>query len=219
MPSIPATLNREAGGRFLADPGIDALTAVVAACAFLQDDLLDEDHQPYLPDELRLMLEAEHLDIPSEVLTKICGLLFAVSGDEFLDSVVHFRRFVASTVEGQVFSYDDEIDPGGEDEPSLSDVFWALYQADLLVADDLTDSLGPKIGQYINLLGQEEAHDAPGLAQSLAEEPDDLQQMEDYTRANLVFRRRRLAANLRELGCKPEWIADLDPELAQDFDQ
>lgn len=207
--TLPLGLDRQAARELLADVDCDALSALLALSVFLGDDLFDEEGQPYLEDELLLMLEDQQLELAPENLTRACGLLFAVTGDEMLETVLNFRRFVNAVNHGRLFDYEDD-----DDQPELPDVFWAMYLAELLTDDPLIDELSTQIGQYLRQLAEDEVEDLPGLRQAMAEEGDDLEQIEDYVTARLTFRRATLALRLKRLGVKPEWMADTDQTLA-----
>ena len=206
---LPPSLDREVARELLLDPDTDAFSALLSIMVFLRDDVLDEEGQPYLEDELRMFLEADHVEVADENLTRACGLLYAISGDEFLENVQNFRRFVSAVNNGRLFDFEDD-----DEEPELPDVFWAIYLAELLVEDDLTEELDPRIGRYLQQLAENEVTDYPGLSQATAEEGDDVEQIEDYMTARLTFRRHVMAMKLKRLGCQPEWLADTDPELA-----
>jgi hypothetical protein len=211
---LPVSLNQEVARGLLANPETDALSALLAMSCFLQDDVLDEDGQPYLEYELREMLDAAHVRASPENITRVCGLLHAIAGDEFLDTVVHFLRMLAAIVEGDAFAYEDD-----QNEPSLADMYWGLYLAGLLAEDDLLAEIGPRVERYIQRTAEDEAEDSDALQQFMDEQGDSPEQLESYTDELLSFRRRLLATNLTALGCKSEWVSDLDPDLAQSMDE
>jgi hypothetical protein len=64
---------------------------------------------------------------------------------------------------------------------------------------------------------EEEVEDVEGLAEEVAREGSDPSELEPYVTRVLVFRRALMANDLRRLGCKPEWLDDLDPDLANDL--
>lgn len=209
MLDLPATLNRSLAQELLEDPATMALSALAAVAALIGEDILDEQGQPCLEDELHEMLRAEGVQAADDTITRICGLLYAISGDEFLEDVDHFRRMIGAVVEGDLFAYEDDEEP-----PSVADVFWGLYQIGLTVEDDLTGDLSPRVERYLKELAEEEAEDVEGLYDLISMEGSDPEDLKPYADEILTFRRAKLASELKRLGCKPEWFADLDPELA-----
>lgn len=211
MNELPAFLNREEARSILEDPASDALLALLSTSAFIGDDILDdEDGQPMLEEELREMLDAEHVRVAPENVTKVCGLLHAISGDEFLEDVIHFLRITGAIVEGDIYAYEDD-----QEEPTLADIFWTFYQINLVAEDNLIDELGGRVQRYLTSLAEEEAEDKEALEEWIAQEGAEPEDLQPYVERELVFRRRRLAKGLSTLGCKPEWVSDLDPELAE----
>lgn len=209
MLDLPVTLNRSKAQELLESPDTQALSALAAAASLIGDDILDEQGQPCLEEELTEMLKAEGTNPADVTITRICGLLYAVSGDEFLEDPDHFQRMVGAVVEGDLFSYEDE------EPPSIPDVFWALYQIGLTVEDDLVSELGPRVQRYLEKLAEDEAEDVAGLQDVLSLEGSSPEDLQPYADQLLIFRRTKLASELRDLGCKPEWVADLDEELAE----
>lgn len=207
MLDTPASIDRIVACQLLEDAETYALVALLCVCALLGDDILDEDGQPHSEHEMGIMLESHSSTVREENLTKVCGLLHAIAGDDYTDDPDHFRRLSSAIVEGDVFDYDDE-------EPHISDLYWALYQVGLTVEDSMVDSLGPRVRKYITDLAEDEAEDLEGLASAMAEEGEDPEDIEPYAQAVLVFRRAKLAKALYDLKCKPDWVEDLDPELA-----
>lgn len=210
MLDLPSTLDKIAAGRLLEDEDTDAMAALVALTAFIGDDFLDEDGQPLDEDEIREMLQPERLKLQPEPLTRICGLLYAISGDEFTQDPTHFRRMVGAIVEGGPFVYEDD-----NEEPTLPDVYWALYLVELLVEDEMLDELGPRVQAYISRLAEEEAEDSQALADEIEREGLDPEELEPYVSKILIFRRTRLAADLRRMRYPADALIDLDPELAE----
>lgn len=209
MLELPPSLSRSAAQDLLADPDTYAFAALTAAASLLGEDLLDEEGQPYLEEELELMLEVEGAKPAPETLSRIAGLLFTVSGEECLADVDHFRRSVSAIVEGDILTYDEEP-------PSLADVFWALYQIGLTVEEDVFDDLEEPVARYLEALAEEEAEDAEGFQTYLAAQGEEItpEELEPYVSRLLIFRRQRLAEDLRRLGCKPDWMLELDEDLA-----
>jgi hypothetical protein len=200
----PDNLNRNAARALLVDPDTHALSALIAVTVFVGDDFLDEDGQPLAPYELREMLSPDKVLIADGNLDKVAGLLFAISGDEFLETPVIFSRLVAAVNEGDPMAYEEE-----DDEPTLPEIFWTMYQLELLTEDEITMELGERVQRYIAQLAANEAEDVEAL---LEEEGEVL---EAYTDRLLKFHKVSLAAQLRSLGCKPEWLDELDPDLGE----
>jgi hypothetical protein len=204
MLDLLPTLNRTAARALLADPDTHALAAIIALTCFIGDDFLDEDEQPLTPEELREMLAEDKVLVADGNLDKIAGLLFAVSGEEFLNDPTLFKRLVAAVNEGDPYAFEDD-----EDEPTMPEIFWAMYQLELLVEDQITEEIGERVQQYIGRLSDNEAEDIEEL---LAEESEVI---EAYTDRLLRFHKLSLAAQLRALDCKAEWLDGLDPDLAE----
>ena len=198
------TLNRTAARALLADPDTHALAALIALTSFIGDDFLDEEEQPLTPAEIREMLAADKVLVADGNLDKIAGLLFAVSGEEFLSDPTLFQRLVAAINEGDPQAFEDD-----EDEPTIPEIFWALYQLELLVEDALVEELGERVQRYIGELQDNEAEDVEELLLAEGEV------IEAYTDRLLRFHKLSLAAQLRSLGCEAEWLDDLDPDLAE----
>jgi hypothetical protein len=207
MLDLPAYLDRITAERLLNDVETDAFAALLSVACLLGDDFLDEDGQPMTDSELQ-----ELLGVPArqEVLVRVCGLLNAVAGDEFTTDPDHFRRMVSAIVEGDPFQYEDD----GE-EPTLPDVYWALYLVGLTVEDDIVSELGGRVLRYVAQLAEEEAEDSEDLAAEIkANGGADAEELESYINRVLILRRAKLVIDLQALKCKPEWMADLDPELS-----
>ncbi len=204
MLDSPASLNRTAARALLADPDAHALSALIALTCFIGDDFLDEDEQPLTPPEIREMLEPDKVLLADGNLEKVAGLLFAVSGEEFLEEPAIFSRLVAAVNEGDAMAFEDD-----DDEPTLPEVFWTMYQLELLVEDSLIEELGERVQRYIASLTENEAEDVEEMLAAGEE-----QEIESYTDRLLKFHKLSMAAQLRALGCKPEWLDDLDPDLS-----
>lgn len=213
MLELPPSLNHSAAREILSDPESDALSCVIAASVFLQDDLLDDEEQPYTEEEMDQMLDAASAPTYSDNLGRIAGLLNAVAGDEFLESPAHFLRMVAAIVEGDIYAYEDD-----NDEPSIPDVYWALYLVGLATEDDIVDELSGKVKAFVMRLAEEEAEDVEALQEAIELEGSEPEDLQPYADRILFFRRRELAKRLVRLGCKSEWVADLDEELATVMD-
>ncbi len=212
---MPGTLDVSVAREILRDHDSSALACLVSAAALLGDDLFDEeDGQPWSEQELGWLFEHTGFKPLPASLSKITGLLFARSGDEFTDSPEHFERLTSAIVEGDMFAYQDD-----KEDPTVPDLYWALYQVGLTIEeDDMLDELSPRVEKYIQRLIEDEVEDVEGLAAEVAEEGSDPDAIEPYVTRILVFRRAMMAADLRRLGCKAEWLADLDPELAHDLE-
>jgi hypothetical protein len=212
---MASTLDLSVARQILRDHDSSAIACLVAAGALVGDDLFDEeDGQPYSEGELSWLFEHTGFKPLPSALAKITGLLFARSGDEFTDSPEHFERLTSAIVEGDMFAYQDD-----KEDPTVPDLYWALYQVGLTIEeDDMLDEIGPRVEKYIRKLIEEEVEDVEGLAAEVAEEGSDPSALDPYITRVLVFRRAMMAADLRRLGCKAEWLADLDPELAHDLE-
>lgn len=208
MADITANLNREAAARFLTDPYCEALTALVSAACFLGEDIL-EDGQPVSETDLQEMLDAENVRVIDDNLSKCCGLLFAISGDEFLESAPHFKRIIGAITEGDPFIYDED------EQPSVPEMFWAFYQINLLIEDDITEELSGKVLNFLEKVAEDEAEDQEALQVILDEDGADPEDLKPYAEQFLGYRMKKLAGELSELNCKPEWVGDMDPELAE----
>jgi hypothetical protein len=202
------SLSREAARRFLLDPYCEALTALVSAASFIGEDLL-EDGQPVSEMDLQEMLAAENVKALDENLSKCCGLLYAISGDEFLESVPHFRRIVGAVTEGDPFVYEED------ETPTVPEIFWAFYQINLLIEDDITQELGTRVTRYLERIADEEAEDQEALQTIMEEDGFEPEDLKPYAEKFLGHRMQKLALELKDLNCKPEWVADMDPELAE----
>ncbi len=209
MLDAPARLDRNAARAVLADADSSALACLIAVTCFVGDDILDEDGQPYTADELQEMLHPDNVILADGNLDKICGLLFTASGDEALVLPAIFQRVVAAVIEGDPFAFEDD-----NDTPTIPEVFWTLYQLELLLEEPLLDDLSAKVQRYIAKLAEEEAEDIAALQSQLDSVGDDLSGLEGYADKCLKFHKLHLATQLKALGCKAEWIADLDQDLA-----
>lgn len=208
---LPAQLNRQVARELLADPETQAFACLVAACALLDEEVItDEDGQPPDEQELLLMLEGEQCHPHRESLTRIVGLLMATSGDEFNEDPVHFHRMCSAISDGDPFGREDDGDP-----LTLPDIYWAIYQTGLVIdEDEPLDELQPRVRKFLDELVEDEAEDVEELAKAILEEGGAAEDSEPYYKRLLVFRRQLLAEDLFRLGCKPDWMTTLDPELA-----
>ena len=83
--------------------------------------------------------------------------------------------------------------------------------------EETIDDLGPRVQRYIERMVDEEAEDTEALASAVEEEGLGAEELEPYVKKVLVFRRAMMAEDLRKLGCKPEWLDSLDPDLSEDL--
>lgn len=211
---IPASLDLSEARRILSEQDSSAVACLVAAAALIGDDIFDEeDGQPFSEGELALLFEHTNFTPLPSCLAKITGLLFARSGDEFLEDPDHFESLVSAIVEGDILAYAEDLD-----DPTVPDLYWAIYQVGLTVGEDeLIEEIGPRVQKYIERLIEDEVEDVEGLARAVEEEGLDPAELEPYLQKVLVFRRTMMAEDLRKLGCKPEWLDSLDPDLAEDL--
>jgi hypothetical protein len=210
----PGILDTSEARRILREQDSSALACLVAASALIGDDVFDEeDGQPFSVKELALLFEHTGFRPLLSCLAKITGLLFARSGDEFLEDPDHFESLVAAIVEGDPLAYLDDIE-----DPTVPDLYWAIYQVGLTIdEEEIIDDIGPRVRRYMERLVEEEVEDVESLAQAVEEEGLDVEELEPYLKKVLVFRRTMMAEDLRKLGCKPEWLDSLDPDLAEDL--
>jgi len=212
--TLPSLLDTGEARRILSEQDSSAIACLIAATALIGDELFDEeDGQPFSQQELALIFEHTGFQPLESCLAKITGLLFARSGDEFLEDPDHFESLVAAIVEGDILAYADDID-----DPTVPDLYWAIYQVGLTIdEEEIIDDIGPRVRRYMERLVEEEVEDVEGLAREVEEEGLDVEELEPYLQKVLVFRRTMMAEDLRKLGCKAEWLDSLDPDLAEDL--
>ena len=206
-------LNTAVAQRLLKDPETQALACLVAASCLIGDDIFDEeDEQPFSSQELEWLFEHSRFMPHRECLNRITGLMFARSGDEFFEDPDHFLKLTSAIVEGDPLAYEED-----EEDPTLADLYWAVYQVGLTIEDEEEDwdQFSPRVMRVFERISEEQADDLEGLAQEIEETGGDPEDLKPYMDHVLVFRRAGLAKDLRDLGCKPEWLASLDPELAE----
>lgn len=209
MSDLPQNLDRMAARALLGSQDVNALTCLLCLSLMVGDDIFDEDGQPADEETIREYLGSDSANVLDENITKAVGLLHAISGPEFVEDRTHFKRFVSAIIEGDPFHFDRE-----EDEPTIPEVYWALYQVNFITEDDIIQELGPAVQDYISKLADDEAEDNQALAQAIAEEGDDPENIEPYVSRILVFRREDLANELTRLRCPAEWVREEDPDLA-----
>lgn len=212
MTDLPETLpgiSRPEAVAAVGDPDLEAFTCVLALSTLLGDELFDDEEQPPGTAELRELLAADNLPFAEEALQKAAGLLHIVSGDEFLKEPVHFARMTAAVCEGDPFAADEDY------EISAADAWWALYQAGLLVEDDLVEEIGPRVRAVLDDLATFDVEDVEekelAFLNGEADESDTPGPLEKL----LTFRTIKLAGELKKLGCPPRWLAEIDGTLAQ----
>lgn len=211
MEEIPARLDVDAAAKLLLNPEASAFPLLVAACAIIGDEAItDEDGQPPSEEELELFLGAEGVRAHRDCLTKIVGLLMAVSGDEFFEDPGIFHRMASAMVDGDPFGREDD-----GDDLTASDCFWAIYQVGLVAdEEEPLDELSERVKGFIEELADEEAEDLDGLAEEMIQEGEDIESIAPYYESLLLLRRNLMAMDLIKLKCDPEWIEGMDPELA-----
>jgi len=198
-------LDRGAALVALAEPDSHALTLVIAANLILDGELLDEDEDVQDEGSLRLLLEAQDVEITEENLVKVTGFLMALVSESFTTRPSDTIRLSSAITEGDPFLFEEN-----PEDTEVMDILWALHQVDLLYEDDLVEELSESVLKMMHQLADGFAFDLEDYVAS----SDD----EDTPDSPLLFmldlRRRELADQLRALKVPAEWI-DTDQRLVE----
>ena len=199
-------LNQNAVSQTLLDPEAPAFACLVAALDLLPPELVfGEDGQPedtqIIARELTLELGQP---VPEANQSRINGLLYAASGDEFFTQLKHYQHMTSAITEGDAFASEDD------DDVDLEDVFWAFYQLELVLGnaelDDLKGRMSPRIITWLeHLVDTQAAEEMLPL--------DDLAEAEDFFAQTLYLRIKDLGRTLAGMGVSEEDLASLDPQL------
>lgn len=196
-------LNRSAAIELLQEPDAHALALVIAANLILDGELLDEDDEIQDEESLRLLLEAQDVEITEENLVKVTGFLLALVSEAFTSRPSDTIRLSSAITEGDPFLFEDNP----EDMETL-DILWAIHQVNLLYEDDLVEELSPAVLKTLHRLADGFAFDLEAYRESGEDE--------DFPDSPLLLlldlRRRELASQLRTLGVPAEWV-DTDERL------
>lgn len=211
LPSVDrARISTVEAQRALENPDLEAFTLLVAALSVVGEEVIaEDDEQPMDAAALRLVLAAENINAPEEVIQKVCGLTFAISGEEFLEDPDHFERFSSAIVFGDPFAVEEE-----EEEFDSGDAWWALYMAGLLIEDNFIPDLGEGVKHLLERLSSFDIEDVEEKDFAFLNGDADDDDTPGPVEKLLNVRLGKLARELAQLGVKPEWLSELDEELA-----